>query len=125
GHRHQPRLRRQDPRGDGVRRGLRVRGPQVQDALGHRDADRWNALERLPLLRAQEARRRGERGERGMSSDFFRTRMGQTFYEATMPSLVRELARLNQNLERLVAIAEKQEAKPAEPVPVATAPEER
>ena len=29
-----------------------------------------------------------------MSSDFFRTRMGQTFYEATMPSLVRELARL-------------------------------
>jgi hypothetical protein len=59
-----------------------------------------------------------------MSSDFFRTRMGQTFYEATMPSLVRELARLNQNLERLVAIAEKR-AKPAEPVPVATAPEER
>ena len=40
-----------------------------------------------------------------MSSDFFRTRMGQTFYEATMPSLVRELARLNQNLERLVALA--------------------
>ena len=26
-----------------------------------------------------------------MSNDFFRTRMGQTFYEATMPSLVREL----------------------------------
>lgn len=60
-----------------------------------------------------------------MSSDFFRTRMGQTFYEATMPSLVRELARLNQNLERLVAIAEKREAKPAEPAPVAAAPEER
>ena len=60
-----------------------------------------------------------------MSSDFFRTRMGQTFYESTMPSLVRELARLNQNLERLVAIAEKREAKPAELVPVATAPEER
>ena len=60
-----------------------------------------------------------------MSSDFFRTRMGQTFYEATMPSLVRELARLNQNLERLVALAEKQEAKPAEPVPVATALQER
>ena len=60
-----------------------------------------------------------------MSSDFFRTRMGQTFYEATMPSLVRELARLNQNLERLVALAEEREAKPAEPVPVATAPEER
>ena len=60
-----------------------------------------------------------------MSSDFFRTRMGQMFYEATMPSLVRELARLNQNLERLVALAEKREAKPSEPVPVATAPEER
>jgi len=60
-----------------------------------------------------------------MSGDFFRTRMGQTFYESTMPSLVRELARLNQNLERLVAIAEKQEAKPAESAPAATTPEER
>jgi len=60
-----------------------------------------------------------------MSSDFFRTRMGQTFYEATMPSLVRELARLNQNLERLVALVEKREAKPAEPVPAEPAPEER
>lgn len=60
-----------------------------------------------------------------MSDDFFRTRMGHTFYESTMPSLVRELARLNDNLERLVALAEKREATPAEPVPVATAPEER
>lgn len=60
-----------------------------------------------------------------MSSDFFRTRMGQTFYEATMPSLVRELGRLNQNLERLVAIAEKQAAPPAEPPPAHAAPEER
>jgi hypothetical protein len=60
-----------------------------------------------------------------MSSDFFRTRMGQTFYEATMPSLVRELARLNQNLERLVALVEKPAAKPTEHVPAATAPEER
>ena len=60
-----------------------------------------------------------------MSSDFFRTRMGQTFYEATMPSLVRELARLNQNLERLVAIAEKQATAPAEPPPTHAAPEER
>ncbi len=58
-------------------------------------------------------------------SEFFRTQMGHRFYESTMPSLVRELARLNQNLERLVALAEKQEAKPAEPVPVATALEER
>lgn len=58
-----------------------------------------------------------------MSSDFFRTRMGQTFYEGTMPSLVRELARLNQNLERLVAIAEKPAAPPAEPPPTHAAPE--
>lgn len=56
--------------------------------------------------------------------EFFRTPMGQRFFEATMPSLVRELARLNQNLERLVALAEKQSA-PAEPAPAATAPEER
>jgi hypothetical protein len=60
-----------------------------------------------------------------MSDDFFRTRMGHTFYESTMPSLVRELARLNDNLERLVAIAEKRETKLAEPVVAATAPEER
>lgn len=60
-----------------------------------------------------------------MSSDFFRTRVGQTFYEATMPSLVRELARLNQSLERLVALAEKRAVKPAEPPPAAVMPEVR
>ena len=60
-----------------------------------------------------------------MSSDFFRTRMGHTFYESIMPSLVRELGRLNDNLERLAALVEKQEAKPAEPAPAATTPEER
>lgn len=42
-----------------------------------------------------------------MSDDFFRTRMGHTFYEATMPSLVRELARLNDNLERLAKLLER------------------
>lgn len=57
--------------------------------------------------------------------EFFRTPMGQRFFEATMPSLVRELARLNQNLERLVALAEKQSATPAEPAPVVTTTEER
>ena len=57
--------------------------------------------------------------------EFFRTPMGQRFFEATMPSLVRELARLNQNLERLVALAEKREAKLAEPVTTEPAPEER
>jgi len=51
--------------------------------------------------------------------------MGHTIYESTMPSLVRELGRLNDNLERLAALVEKQEAKPAEPAPAATTPEER
>ena len=60
-----------------------------------------------------------------MSDDLFRTRMGHTFYESTMPSLVRELARLNDNLERLVALVEKQAPKAVEPVPGATTPEER
>ena len=31
--------------------------------------------------------------------DFYKTRMGMTFFEGTMPSLVRELKRLNDNLE--------------------------
>ena len=33
---------------------------------------------------------------------FFQTRMGRTFYEATMPNLVKQLAKLNELLERLV-----------------------
>ena len=37
---------------------------------------------------------------------FHATRMGQRYYEATMPALVRELARLNDNIERLLAAAE-------------------
>lgn len=32
-------------------------------------------------------------------NNFFRTPMGRTFFESTMPSLVRELKRLNDNLE--------------------------
>ena len=32
---------------------------------------------------------------------FFKTRMGQRFYERTMPELVKQLERLNENLERL------------------------
>ncbi|WP_338869331.1 hypothetical protein [Myxococcus stipitatus] len=39
--------------------------------------------------------------------EFFQTYMGQDFYQVTMPSLVRELARLNDNVERLVAVAER------------------
>lgn len=33
--------------------------------------------------------------------EFFQTRMGQAFYEGAVPSLVRELKRLNDNLEKL------------------------
>jgi hypothetical protein len=33
-------------------------------------------------------------------NDFFRTIMGQRFFEGTLPSLVREIARLNDNLEK-------------------------
>jgi hypothetical protein len=42
--------------------------------------------------------------------------MGQRFYEATMPTLVRELAKLNANLERLLVVLErKPEAAGANP----------
>ncbi len=34
--------------------------------------------------------------------DFFRTRMGQRFYEATMPKVADQLERLNTNIESLV-----------------------
>ncbi len=53
-------------------------------------------------------------------SDFFRTQMGHRFYESTMPSLVRELARLNANLERLLALAERDATKPEEGEPTPT-----
>jgi hypothetical protein len=36
-------------------------------------------------------------------SDFYRTKMGQTFLCKTMPELVKQLARLNDNLERILA----------------------
>lgn len=35
-----------------------------------------------------------------MTSDFHRTNMGHQFFEGTMPQLVRQLRRLNDNLER-------------------------
>ncbi|WP_434345592.1 hypothetical protein ACN6A1_26785 [Myxococcus virescens] len=51
---------------------------------------------------------------------FFQSYMGQRFYESTMPNLVRELKRLNDNMERLVAVAEQlteqKESSSAEPV---------
>jgi hypothetical protein len=36
-------------------------------------------------------------------SEFFKTRMGQRFYEATMPKIADQLERLNTNIEALVA----------------------
>jgi hypothetical protein len=50
-------------------------------------------------------------------SEFFRTQMGHRFYESTMPSLVRELVRLNANLERLLAVVEHEREKPDEGEP--------
>ena len=41
-----------------------------------------------------------------MGDDFFRTRMGQKFFESTIPRIADELARLNRNLEALVALLE-------------------
>ncbi len=40
---------------------------------------------------------------------FFQTRMGRQFYEATMPNLVKQLARLNELLQRLVERMEREE----------------
>lgn len=39
--------------------------------------------------------------------DFFQTVMGKRFYEHTMPALVRQLERLNTNLEQLLRQQEK------------------
>lgn len=38
---------------------------------------------------------------------FFQTRMGQQFYERTVPELVTQLGRLNELLARLVAVQER------------------
>ncbi len=40
---------------------------------------------------------------------FFQTRMGHRFYEHTVPELVRQLERLNELLDRLVAAQERQQ----------------
>jgi hypothetical protein len=39
--------------------------------------------------------------------EFFKTMMGQRFFEGTMPNLVRELARLNENLEKQRELSER------------------
>lgn len=50
---------------------------------------------------------------------FFRTVMGQRFYEGTVPALVRELARLNTNLEKLVEHLERNGQPETKPEPAA------
>ncbi len=44
-------------------------------------------------------------------SDFYRTRMGHTYYNQTLPEIARQLARLNDLLERLVNATEDDNAK--------------
>jgi len=38
--------------------------------------------------------------------EFFQTKMGHAFYEGTVPALVRELRRLNDNIERGLTLME-------------------
>ena len=40
--------------------------------------------------------------------EFFQTAMGRTFYDHTLPTIARELARLNAALERIATAMEKQ-----------------
>ena len=49
-------------------------------------------------------------------NDFYRTQMGHRFFESTLPALVRELARLNDNIEKLAAVLgrEPRSAEPAQ-----------
>lgn len=54
---------------------------------------------------------------------FHQTRMGHAFLEGTMPGLVRELARLNANLERLLVVAEGEGKKVAPSAPADLDPE--
>ncbi len=50
-----------------------------------------------------------------MSVEFFQTRMGQRFFEHTMPELVRQIARLNELLERLVSLRDGHEGSGDQP----------
>jgi hypothetical protein len=49
--------------------------------------------------------------------DFFRTRMGQRFYEATLPKIADQLERLNANIEALVAELRKCRESPESDLP--------
>ncbi len=46
--------------------------------------------------------------------EFFQTAMGRTFYDHTMPTIARELARLNAALERIAAALENQNTQTTE-----------
>ena len=48
------------------------------------------------------------------NTPFFKTRVGQRFYESTMPELVKQLERLNNLLERLVGQRERNGDEPKE-----------
>lgn len=56
--------------------------------------------------------------------DFFKTRMGQRFYEATMPKIADQIERLNTNIEALVAELKLQRLGPVAPAPESAAPGE-
>jgi len=49
------------------------------------------------------------------SVPFHQTRMGQRFYEHTMPELVRQLTRLNENLESVIASQDESQPDASEP----------
>ena len=46
--------------------------------------------------------------------EFFQTAMGRTFYDHTLPTIARELARLNAVLERIAATLENQNTQTTE-----------
>ena len=46
--------------------------------------------------------------------EFFQTAMGRTFYDHTMPTIARELARLNGLLERIAMALENQNTQTTE-----------
>jgi hypothetical protein len=48
--------------------------------------------------------------------EFFKTRMGQRFYEATMPKIADQLERLNANLKALAAELRRQRLSGQDPV---------
>ena len=46
---------------------------------------------------------------------FFKTRMGQRFYEHTVPELVTQLARISDKLDRLITLWERRDGTPEPP----------